>query len=195
MRGDKRLRLSVKLLKTHPFSSYVILFSCYFSHSVFLSTSPAPSLQHDGQSIARQSGLWCCSHLRRAKKEKKKIFDKIWWLAQVVCFTGLLVLWVRAANQGMCICVCVFASTVYDGVFTPGPVLWCCDAECHPAPAWALQPEKPAVKLTGLSPALTYTLSSPWTRTYWSIHMQPHTHNETRAHTHTDTHTLSWPEV
>lgn len=31
--------------------------------------------------------------------------------------------------------VYVFASTVYDGVFTPGPVLWCCDAECHPAPA------------------------------------------------------------
>lgn len=133
MRGDKRLRLSVKLLKTHPFSSYVILFSCYFSHSVFLSTSPAPSLQHDGQSIARQSGLWCCSHLRRAKKEKKKkIFDKIWWLAQVVCFTGLLVLWVRAANQGMCMCVCVCLYSIWWCVY-PRPcavVLWCWVSPC-----------------------------------------------------------------
>lgn len=55
-----------------------------------------------------------------------------------------------------CACFLVCVPTVYDSVFTPGPVLRCCDAECHPTPAWALQPEKPAVKLTGLSPALTY---------------------------------------
>lgn len=144
---------------------------------------PTPFLQHDGQSIARQSGLWCCSHFHRAKKEKKKIFDKIWWLAQVVCFTGLLVLRVRAANK---ICVCVCLPTVYDGVFTPGLVLWSCDAECHPAPAWALQPEKPAVKLTALSSALTYTLSSP-AHTPMHTHTCNHTHmvKHTYGHTHT----------
>lgn len=61
-----------------------------------------------------------------SQKKKKKIYDKIWWLTQVVCFTGLLVLWVRTA---VCVCVCV--ATVCNGVFTRGPALQCCDAECH----------------------------------------------------------------
>ena len=96
------------------------------------------------------------------------------------CSLGLM----GEGNEPRYVCVCVFVRrpTVYDGVFTRGPVLWCCDAECHPAPAWALQPEKPAVKLTGLSSALTYTLSLP---------AHTHTHARTDTHTHTHTHTYS----
>lgn len=90
----------------------------------------------------------------------------------------------------VCVCLCkiecVRHATVYDGVFTPGPVLWCCDAECHPALAWALKPEKPAVKLTGLSSALTYTVSSPvhshtCTDTY-TCNIMRHTYRHTHFH-------------
>lgn len=42
----------------------------FLSLCVPLNLPPTPSLQHDGQSIARQSALWCCSHLHRAKNKK-----------------------------------------------------------------------------------------------------------------------------
>lgn len=117
--------------------------------------TPTPSLQHDGQSIARQSALWCCSHLHWAKKKKILRQDMMTYPGGVFhCSLGLL----GEGSQPRHLCV--HLPTVYDGVFTQGLVPWCCDAECHPAQAWALQPEKPAVKLTGLSSALTYTLSS-----------------------------------
>lgn len=102
------------------------------------------------------------------------------------CSLGLM----GEGSQPRYVCVCVRLPTVYDGVFTPGPVLCCCDAECHPAPAWAPQPEKPAVKLTGLSSALTYTLSSladthAHTHTCNHIHIMRHT----RRHTHSS---MAW---
>lgn len=148
---------------------------------------PTPFLQHDGQSIARQSGLWCCSHFHRAKKEKKKIFDKIWWLAQVVCFTGLLVLRVRAANK-ICVCVCL----QYMMVCLPQAL--CCGAVM--LSVTLLRPE-PCSQRNQLWNWQLCLLHSP------TLFLPLHTHQCTRTHatthtwwsTHTDTHTLSWPEV
>lgn len=62
-------------IKRRRFWSYITLFSLFISLTLCSShptTTTTPSLQHDGQSIARQSAPWCCSHLRQAKKEKRK---------------------------------------------------------------------------------------------------------------------------
>lgn len=86
------------------------------------------------------------------------------------CSLGLM----GEGSQPKYACVlCVHLPTVYDIAFTPGPVPLCCDAECHPALVWALQPEKPAVKLTGLSSELTFP--SSLTDTHANTHNEAHT--------------------
>lgn len=154
--------------------------------SMFFSTSPAPSLQHDGQSIARQSGLWCCSHLRWAKRRRrKKIYDKIWWLTQVVYFTGLLVLWVRTANQGgcacACVCVCVCVWLQYLMVCLPGAL--CCGAVMLSVTVVRPEPCSQRNQLWSWQVCLLHTPTTLFPR--FHTHKNTHRRSYNEAHTQT----------
>lgn len=151
--------------------------SCYTFLLLFLSLSVPlnlPPLFPYKMMVSLLPGNLVCDVVHTFIEPKRK--KKYLWQDDDLPRWCDLVLRVRAANQSMWLCV--YRSTVYGCVFTPGPVLRCCDAECHPAPASALQPEKPAVKLTALSRALTYTRSS----------LHRHKHNEAQTHTW-------WPQV
>lgn len=171
----------------------VILILHYTFLLLFLSLSqpppPTPSLQHDGQSIARQSALWCCSHLHRAKKkEKKKNLrqDMMTYPGGVFhCSLGLM----GEGSQPRYVCVCTSAYSIWWCVY-PRPcavLLWCWVSPC-----------------SGLSPAARETSCEtdrfvfcthlhsffPCRHTRTHTHMQPHTHNEAHTQTHTQFHGL-----
>lgn len=111
MRGDK------PTTSFHQWKERDAYFTLHFSLSISLtlcSTHPTttPSLQHDGQSIARQSALWCWSHLHQAKKEKKNLrHDMMTYPGGMIhCSLGLMG---EGSQPSVCVCVCVSASRIW----------------------------------------------------------------------------------
>lgn len=123
-----------------------------------------------------------------SQKGKEKIFDKIWWLAQVVCFTGLLVLLVRAANK-ICVCVCVFVCLQYMIVCLP-QALYCGAVMLSVTLLWP-EPCSQRNQLWNWQVCLLHSPTLfPSLHTHWNTHFKPRTHNEAHSQKHTHFHSL-----
>lgn len=159
------LSLCVPLNPPQPFLTTWWSIYCQAICSVMLLTAPS-SQKGKNQNNPRQDMMklprWCVSLLS---------WSYGWGQPTKVC---------------VCLCVCVHLHIClqYMIVCLPqAPALWCCDAKCHPAPAWAPQPWNQLWNWQVClqhSPTLFFSLADRHTHT----HIQPHTHNETHTQTH-----------
>lgn len=154
-----------------------------------LCSPPPPPLPYN-MMVSLLPGNLVCDVVHTSVKPKRRKKIDLW--QDMMTYPGTAFHWplclIGEDDQTRYVCavaVSVCAHSFWWCVYTPGPVLWYCDAECHRALAWALQPKKPAVKLTSLSSALTYTLPCP-------RHTRTNTHREVHTHTHT---LFQWPQV